>query len=384
MIRTEELTFHIGTFRLDRLTLAVPAGKYFVLLGPPGAGKSMLLECLCGLRRVDAGRIFIDGHDVTHAEPRLRGIGYVPQDYALFPHLSVRENITFGLRRNGCPRARTPARIQDITQLLKIEHLLDRRIAGLSGGEQQRVALARALVLQPRVLLLDEPVCALDEATRQEVCAQLLHLQRQLQLTVVHVSHNLEEAFSVADYAAILHQGQLQQAGPIDELLRRPNCEFVARFVRAENIFSGHAKARNVGKEEYWNDGMMERRNDGTARNSSIPVLQSSDPSPYACRTRVELDNAAIDVPGQHEGAIKFMIRPDHVLVLPEGEPAHDGPNRFELQLTRWRDCGAYVRLELTGPIQLVAHVTPAVFHELEHRPRVTAVLPLASIHVLP
>ena len=299
---------------------------------------------------MDAGRIFINGQDVTHAEPRRRGIGYVPQDYALFPHLSVQENITFGLRRNGGPRAQMAARIQDITQLLKIEHLLGRRIAGLSGGEQQRVALARALVLQPRVLLLDEPVCALDEATRQEVCTQLLRLQRQLQLTVVHVSHNLEEAFSVADYAAILHQGQLQQAGPIDELLRRPNCEFVARFVRAENIFSGHACS---------------------------PVTPSAS-------TRVELGEVTVDVPGQRGGDIKFMIRPEQVLVLPEGEPAHDGQNHFELQLTRWRDCGAYVRLELTGPIQLVAHVTPAVFRELEHRPRLTVVLPPASIHVLP
>ncbi len=298
---------------------------------------------------MDAGRIFIDGQDLTHAEPRLRGIGYVPQDYALFPHLSVRENITFGLRRTGCPREQMPALIQDITQLLKIEHLLPRRIAGLSGGEQQRVALARALVLQPRVLLLDEPVCALDEASRQEVCAQLLRLQRQLQLTVVHVSHNLEEAFSVADYAAILHQGQLQQTGPIDELLRRPNCEFVARFVRAENIFAGHA-----------------------GETPNLPC------------TRVELGAATVDVPGQRGGDVKFMIRPDQVLVRPEAEPARDGPNHFELQLTRWRDCGAYVRLELTGPIQLVAHVTPAVFRELENRPRLTVVLPLASIHVLP
>jgi molybdate/tungstate transport system ATP-binding protein len=373
MIRTEELTFRVGTFRLDRLTIEIPTGKYFVLLGPPGAGKSIFLECLCGLRRVDSGRIFIDGQEVTHTEPRRRNIGYVPQDYALFPHLSVLQNITFGLRagpwsrKRGhsafSPEAGLPdigqdkkvecplfeSRLEQITRLLGIQHLLTRRIAGLSGGEQQRVALARALVLRPKILLLDEPVCALDEATRQEVCGQLLRVQRQLQLTVVHVSHNLEEAFSVADQAAILHEGRLQQMGSIDELLRRPKSEFVARFVRTENVFSGRAEGATAG----------------------------------ATRTRVDLDGTVVEVPGSHTGNVKFVIRPDQILVLPEGKQAcHDG-NCFELQVTGWRDCGAYIRLELTGPINLIAHTTPAAFAELRPSARLTAVLPLPSIHVL-
>ena len=349
MIRTQELTFRVGTFQLDRLTIEIAAGKYFVLLGPPGAGKSIFLECLCGLRRVDSGRVFIDGQDVTHTEPRLRNIGYVPQDYALFPHLSVTQNITFGLRLTRCEQSQLMARLKDITQLLGIQHLLPRRIAGLSGGEQQRVALARALVLQPKILLLDEPVCALDEAMRQDVCHQLLRVQRQLELTVVHVSHNLEEAFSVADQAAILHEGRFQQIGPIDELLRRPNSEFVARFVRTENIFSGHARTT---------------------------VAEST-------QTRIELGNTVLDVPGQHTGNVKFVIRPDQILLLPQGEQTGHSDNCFELQVAGWRDCGAYVRLELTGPINLIAHTTPAAFSQLRHCSRLTAVLPLQSIHVL-
>ena len=255
---------------------------------------------------MDSGRVFIDGQDVTRTEPRLRGIGYVPQDYALFPHLSVMQNITFGLRSQHTGRKRghstsSPdagflgvakdekvqcplfqSHLKDITQLLGIQHLLPRRIAGLSGGEQQRVALARALVLQPKILLLDEPVCALDEAMRQEVCRQLLRVQRQLKLTVVHVSHNLEEAFSVADQAAILHDGRFQQIGPIDELLRRPNSEFVARFVRTENIFSGHAQTTVAASTQ----------------------------------TRIEFGNTVVDVPGQHTGDVKFVIRPDQILLL--------------------------------------------------------------------
>jgi len=230
MIRTEEISLRIGTFELKRLSIDVAKGQYFILLGPPGSGKTIFLECLCGLKRLDSGRIFIDGRDVTNLEPRARGIGYVPQDYALFPHLSVKQNIVFGLRVRG----RSEDRVTDTAEMLGINHLLTRGIDGLSGGEKQRVALARALVMQPKILLLDEPVCALDEVTRQEVCAQLLAIQRKLGLTTIHVSHNLEEAFSVADRAAILHQGLLQQSGTMDELLRKPNSDFVAHFMRCE------------------------------------------------------------------------------------------------------------------------------------------------------
>lgn len=230
MIRTEEMSFHIGTFKLQRLNINIAKGEYFILLGPPGSGKTIFLECLCGLKRVSSGQIYIDGHNVTNLEPRTRCIGYVPQDYALFPHLSVEQNITFGLRVHGY----SEAKVTETAEMLGIQGLLSRRIQGLSGGEKQRVALARALVLQPKILLLDEPVCALDEVTRQEVCTQLLEIQRQLGLTTIHVSHNLEEAFSVADRAAILKDGTILQIGALDELLDKPNSKFVARFMRRE------------------------------------------------------------------------------------------------------------------------------------------------------
>ena len=234
MIRTEEMSFRIGTFQLQRLSINIAKGEYFILLGPPGSGKTIFLECLCGLKKINSGRIYIDGRNVTKLEPRTRGIGYVPQDYALFPHLSVERNIAFGLRVRGYKNKEIQAKITETSELLDIQRLLRRRIHGLSGGEKQRVALARALVLQPKILLLDEPVCALDEVTRQEVCAQLLGIQRCLGLTTIHVSHNLEEAFTVADRAAILNEGILQQVGPLDELLDKPNSKFVARFMRRE------------------------------------------------------------------------------------------------------------------------------------------------------
>ncbi|MFB0552582.1 MAG: ABC transporter ATP-binding protein [Phycisphaerae bacterium] len=246
MIRTEEITFRIGTFQLQRLSINIAKGEYFILLGPPGSGKTVFLECLCGLKKIDSGRVYIDGHQVTNLEPRARSIGYVPQDYALFPHLSVERNISFGLRVRGYKNKEIQAKITETAELLDIQGLLRRRIHGLSGGEQQRVALARALVLQPKILLLDEPVCALDEVTRQEVCAQLLNIQRRLGLTTIHVSHNLEEAFTVADRAAILNDGILQQVGSLDELLTKPNSKFVARFMRCEKnlLYRGNRQER--------------------------------------------------------------------------------------------------------------------------------------------
>ncbi len=350
MIRTEELCFAIGTFVLQHLNIEVAAGQYFALLGPPGSGKTLFLECLCGLKKIHSGKIFIDARDVTHLEPRSRHIGYVPQDYALFPHLSVEQNIAFGLHARRCQRKDIATRVAQIADLLGIGHLLPRRIDGLSGGERQRVALARALVLRPKVLLLDEPVCALDEVTRQDVCAQLLRIQRQLGLTTIHVSHNLEEAFSVANRAAILYQGVIQQVGSLDELLRRPNTEFVARFMRCENIYSGELISSSA------ND----------------------------CRARVK-DGIEFHVPGQHQGKIKFVIRPEDVLVFPRSSHNPKCENGFAANLVRWRDCGGYMRLELDGPLSMIAHVTHAAFAGLkpDSDKGVNVALPLRSIHVL-
>jgi len=241
MVFLDHVSYAIGDFRLSDVTLRVAPGEYFVLLGPPGAGKSILMECACGLRRVHAGRIFIDQVDVTGREPRARGIGYVPQDYALFPHRSVRGNIEFGLIPKGLPRRELAGRVNAAAALLSIGHLLPRRISGLSGGERQRVAIARALVVQPKVLLLDEPVSALDESTRRVVCGELRALHDRLRLTTIHISHNQQEAFSVADRAGVLFDGALAQVGTLGDLLRKPCDDRVAQFMCCENILAGYA-----------------------------------------------------------------------------------------------------------------------------------------------
>jgi ABC-type Fe3+/spermidine/putrescine transport system ATPase subunit len=348
MIHAEEITFSIGTFELRRFSIDIAEGEYFILLGPPGSGKTIFLECLCGLKKIQSGRIRIDGHDVTNLEPRRRNIGYVPQDYALFPHLSVERNITFGLRAHGLEETN----IAETADLLGIRHLLSRSIDGLSGGEKQRVALARALVLKPKILLLDEPVCALDEVTRQQICSQLSDIQRRLGLTTVHVSHNLEEAFSVADRAAILHQGLLQQVGSLDELLRRPKSEFVARFMRCENIFRAEVNG---------------------------PGDRDSD----SC---VKLGDIELQISGRHSGKLMLMIRPEDLLVRPGSAYKGKAKNVIRAALVRSRDCGGYVRVELDGPVSLVAHMTHAAFAELQgmHQPEVVAELDLKNIHILP
>jgi len=232
MIRVRGLNLRIGAFALHELSLEVARGDYFILLGPTGSGKTLFIECLCGLLRPDAGSIEIDGRDVTALAPRLRGIGYVPQHQGLFPHLSVEDNIAFPLRARHLPRAEVKARMGPLVELLGLGHLLGRWPAHLSGGERQKVALARALAIQPFLLLLDEPVSALDWPTRAEVLEQLRRVQKELAVTTLHVCHSLDEAMAVADRAGVMIGGRLAQAGPLEELIARPVNAEVARLLR--------------------------------------------------------------------------------------------------------------------------------------------------------
>lgn len=331
MIQVTDLRYSVGSFTLE-VSLEIAAGEYFVLMGPTGSGKTAAVECLAGLRRPDSGRIEISGQDATWMEPRRRMVGYVPQDYALFAHRTVRRNIAFGAEVRGWPRERVDHAVSETARFLGIEGLLQRRIPGLSGGERQRVALARALAVRPEVLILDEPVSALDEATREIVCGELRRLQRELKLTTIHISHNVEEAFSVADRAAIFRNGRVEQVGPMEELLRRPGNEFVARFMRCENVFSGEAAGQG-----------------GIAG------------------TPVRVGELAFRVPGAHRGSVTFVVRPENLAIRrPETAQVPRDAAVIPVRLSRSVDRGAYVRLELESARHpLVAHMPLAAFQQL-------------------
>ncbi len=213
MIRFDNIVWHAGAFRLEGVSFTIPAQRYAVLMGRTGCGKTTLLEILCGLRPTASGRVWIGGRDVTDEPPGARGIGYVPQDGALFPTMRVREQIGFALRLRHRPAAEIGQRVKELAGQLGVTHLLDRRPQHLSGGERQRVALGRALAAKPGVLLLDEPLSALDEEMRDDLAALLRRIQREHGLTALHITHSRAEAAQLADVLFRLEGGRVEEFG---------------------------------------------------------------------------------------------------------------------------------------------------------------------------
>ncbi len=316
LIRIRNVSLRLGEFAVHDATLEVAAGEYFVLLGPTGAGKTVLLECIAGLYRPDRGDVFIGGARVNGLPPERRGLGYLPQDYALFPHLTVRQNIGFGMRLRKKSKVEIDRKVDELAALLGITHLLPRSPLRLSGGERQRAALARALAIEPQVLLLDEPLSALDEQTREGLCGELRRVHEELGTTTVHVSHNFEETLMVADKIGIVAQGRVQQIGTPEEVFRRPNSEFVARFVRTENILRGTA-----------------RREGG--------VLQ------------IECQGCRFTATGELEGEVSFTVRPEEVALTTA--PSNGHPNQLRGRIVRVVDRGALIRLDIEGEVPLVS-----------------------------
>jgi ABC-type sugar transport system ATPase subunit len=210
MIRLDQVAWRVGAFALDNISFTVPTGSYGVLMGRTGGGKTTVLEIICGLRRPTTGRVWLGRREVTQLAPGERGLGYVPQDGALFPTLTVREQLGFALRVQRRSRAEIAGRVGELAAALGIEHLLERRPAGLSGGERQRVALGRALAARPKYLLLDEPLSALDDDTREPLADLLRRVQRENGITVFHVTHRRSEAARLADVVLRLEAGRVE------------------------------------------------------------------------------------------------------------------------------------------------------------------------------
>ena len=352
MIRLEDLHVRVGGFHLRGISLEVPSGGYALIIGPTGSGKTTLLEAVAGHARLLGGRVYLHGDDVTDLPPERRGLGFVYQQYHLFPHLTVRDNIGYGIRgRQRSENGRHRERITELADLLAIGPLLDRTVRGLSGGEQQRVALARALAPRPSILLLDEPFAAVDPATRQVLRRELRQLHEREGITTLHVTHDFDEALRLGDLVAVLSEGAIAQSGTPEQVFRYPNSAFIARFVGTGNVIAGTVERQEPGGH-----------------------------APF--RALFQAENLSLDVVAEREGPMHAVIRPEDLV----------------LSLTEHRDsarnhkAGVVVRLERTGPVTLVhldvgrpliASVTTRSAEEMELRAGVAIVVAFKATAIL-
>jgi sulfate transport system ATP-binding protein len=294
----KRVTKSFGTFvALDNVSLEVPDGALLALLGPSGSGKTTLLRIIAGLEVADKGTVLYHDENVTDAPVRDRNVGFVFQHYALFRHLSVFENVAFGLRVRKLPRARVKERVRELLRLVQLEGLERSVPAQLSGGQRQRIALARALAAEPRVLLLDEPFGALDAKVRQELRQWLRRLHDEIHVTSVFVTHDQEEAFEVADRVVIMNHGRVEQTGSPEEIFEHPANPFVMDFLGNVNVFHGHVqngRARLGSLEVAYPDYPHDESRAATAfiRSHELEIVRTKNGRP-ALEARVTHINPA-------------------------------------------------------------------------------------------
>jgi putrescine transport system ATP-binding protein len=249
LLRIDAVVKKFGGFTaVDHLSLDIRAGEFFALLGPSGCGKTTLLRMLAGFETPDAGRILLSGKDIAQVLPHQRPVNMMFQNYALFPHLSVRDNIAFGLKRAGMPRPQIDSRVAEMVALVKLEGLEKRKPDQLSGGQKQRVALARSLARRPQVLLLDEPLAALDKKLREGTQTELMELQRRLGMTFIIVTHDQEEAMTMAERIGVMDRGRLEQVATPRQLYEAPNSRWIAEFVGDINMLDGQIESRDASR----------------------------------------------------------------------------------------------------------------------------------------
>lgn len=246
MLELRSISKRLGEFVLSEINLQLRSGEYFVLLGPSGVGKTVLLEIIAGLTQPDSGSVLWQGRDITRTPPEQRQFAVVYQDHALFPHMTVARNIAYGLRASGAGRRESLERVRSLAGMLSIRTLLERRVDGLSGGEKQRVALARALAADPQMLLLDEPLSALDRNIRVRLRKELKRIQRQTRKTFLHVTHDTAEAMSLADRIGVMLGQHIRQVAIPEDLFRAPSDRDVADFLGMRNVLSVTAASRSL------------------------------------------------------------------------------------------------------------------------------------------
>jgi putative spermidine/putrescine transport system ATP-binding protein/mannopine transport system ATP-binding protein len=323
-----------GTVKaVDGVTLEIGAGEFVALLGPSGSGKTTILMTIAGFETPDSGEIRAGGHDITSVRPHKRDLGMVFQGYALFPHMTVAENIAFPLRMRGVPKHERGDRVAAALRLVRLEGYGARKTHQLSGGQQQRVALARAVVYDPSVLLMDEPLGALDKKLREEMQLEIKHIQQQLGTTVIYVTHDQAEALTMADRIAVIHEGHLQQFAAPDQVYEQPANAFVAGFVGETNFI--------VGMIDSDGDGMCVLRVEGSEplpvgpRGPSTPAIGMA--ARLAIRPehiRLAPETASNGLPGQIQetiyggGTVACVVRVGTAVSITAREAAGDGPVR--------------------------------------------------------
>jgi len=329
MIEIKRLCVDLGEFVLNDVSLSIDEGEYFIILGPTGAGKTVLLESIAGLNPIRSGELWLRGHNVTNVEPEKRHISIVYQDHVLFPHMTVKENLLFGLKMQHLSVEEQNENLNWVVDLMGIDRLLHRNPETLSGGEKQKVALGRAIITRPELLLVDEPLSALDPETRENVQQELRHLHRTLGLTILHVTHDFEEAISLGTRIAVIGDGRLMQEGTPEEIFRHPNSEFVARFAMTRNIFQGTAK----------------RKADGS--------------------TVFRVNDTEFVIAVELEGSRHASIRPEDILI--SSEPLRSSArNCFPATITNVLDRGSTLYITADIPPELSCLVTRQSFQEME------------------
>jgi len=347
MIKIRNLSKDWKEFSLKGINLEIKKDEYFVILGPTGAGKTLLLETIAGFYFPDKGEVRIDGHDVTNLPPERRRIGFIYQDYSLFPHFNVEQNIEFGLKlRKSSDTNRK--RLEEIMDWLDISHLAHRYPATLSGGEQQKIAIARAIAIEPSVLLLDEPLAALDLRTRDYLREELKRVKRELGITMVHVTHDQTEAMVLADRIAVMMKGRIMQVGTAYEIFNKPQNEEIADFVGVENILNGVVRSNENGVAEIV----------------------------------VDMGYNIFAVSDYHAGTVKSFIRPEDI-ILSEKREESSARNVISARIEEMSDMGPLTRVRMDN--SLVALITKQSRESLGLRrgDEVYATFKATSVHVV-